>query len=86
VRRESIYTYIVHGTWAILPHPPSLSFSISARLRDSLRLDGGVNIVNIAAGSPARYFASRKTGIRVTGNDRDVRKRGGEETGSGRRG
>lgn len=52
--------------WNNLP-----SSSISLRLRDSLRLDGGVNIVNIAVGSPVRHFASRKTGIRVTGNDGD---------------
>ncbi|KAF7384684.1 hypothetical protein HZH68_014296 [Vespula germanica] len=33
------------------------------RLRDSLRLDGGVNIVNIAVGTTVHHFASRKTGI-----------------------
>lgn len=63
----------IEWAWAIFP--PS---SISVRLRDSLRLDGGVNIVNIAVGSPARYFASRKTGIRVAGNDRDVRRGPGQ--------
>lgn len=56
--------------WSNLP-----SSSISPRLRDSLRLDGGVNIVNIAVGSPVRHFASCKTGIRVTGNDGDEGKR-----------
>lgn len=38
------------------------SSSISLRLRDSLRSDGGVNIVNIAVGNPVRHFASRKIG------------------------
>jgi len=49
----------------------ALASSIQQRLRDSLRLDGGVNIVNIAARreSPVRHFASRKTGIPVTGGD-----------------
>lgn len=61
--------------WSNLP-----SSSISPRLRDSLRLDGGVNIVNTAAGSPARHFAFRKTGIRVTGNDRDEEKQEEERT------
>lgn len=55
VRRVSINVYRMG--WSNLP-----SSSISLRLRDSLRLDGGVNIVNIAVGSPVRHFASRKTG------------------------
>lgn len=55
VRRVSINAYRMG--WSNLP-----SSSISLRLRDSLRLDGGVNIVNIAFGSPVRHFASRKTG------------------------
>jgi len=65
-----IYMY-VEWAWAS---------SIQPRLRDSLRLDGGVNIVNIATGrqSPVRHFASRKTGIPVTehGGDEDGGYRG----------
>ncbi|KAG7206441.1 hypothetical protein KM043_003796 [Ampulex compressa] len=40
---------------------------ISPRLRDSLRLDGGVNMANIAGRSPAYHFASPKAGIRGSG-------------------
>jgi len=52
--------------------------SIQPRLRDSLSLDGGVNIVNIATGrqSPVRHFASRKTGIAVTEYGGDLGYRG----------
>ncbi|KAL2738835.1 hypothetical protein V1478_001401, partial [Vespula squamosa] len=42
---------------------PSYYSSYFPRLRDSLRLDGGVNIVNIAVGTTVHHFASRKTGI-----------------------
>lgn len=47
----------------------SLRFRASLdSVRDSLRLDGGVNIVNIAGGTTVYHFASPKTGIRCLSN------------------